>query len=125
MNLSKNKFVQEVSISLIVLFLLLLLTDTVMIGMDSSIKMLLTATLSVAVFLFVLVFWRETAVQDERERYHSYIASKVAFLAGSISLVVVLILQYYSFSTSHWPAWVLGTMIFSKILAFQWSERRK
>lgn len=124
MKLHQNKLAQELFVSITVLFLLLLLTDTIMIGMGSTLKMLFIAFLSIAIFAFLIVFWRDKSALDEREQYHNYIASKTAFMTGSLSLVLVLILQYFSFSLPHWPAWVLGIMIFSKILAFQWSEKR-
>lgn len=113
----------EIGISAILLILIGLLTDSFSFWMPQGLYMVFTVLFTVVFVLFVTLVWREKA-RDEREYLHRYIASRYAYLAGVISLVVGILVQSFSHNIDPWMAITLAVMVFAKMIGLIYSRNR-
>jgi len=71
--------------------------------------------LIVVFFVFASFVWRENA-RDEREGLHKMMAGRIAFLAGTATLVIAIIIQSFRHELDFWLVLTLGIMILAKII---------
>ena len=119
----KNSFVQEITISVILIVLLGLL----LMPLDFMPPPFFMPTLVAVVIAFVLftVFvWREKA-SDEREAFHGMLAGRIGFLAGAATLVFAIIVQGLRHAIDPWLLVTLGVMVFGKAVAFIYGKLRR
>ena len=103
---------QEISISIILIILLILLFVNPF--MSGALFMMVVVGLIIAFGLFTTFIWRERA-EDERESYHKMIAGRIAFLAGAGVLVLGIVIQSFAHELDPWLIFTLGIMIIGKI----------
>ena len=119
----KNNFLQEVVVSLILIVLLVLLLNPFHFWMPTNILMIMLVGLMVIFAIFASFVWRENA-KDERELLHRMFAGRVAYLVGTGTLVLAIIVQCFSHQLDPWLVLVLVLMILSKIYGIMYSRTK-
>lgn len=87
--------------------------------------MMVVSMLAVILVLFAIFasfILREKAV-DERDDQHKALAGRNAFLAGSATLILGIIVQGYSHVVDEWLVVALIVMVVTKIGTRIWSDR--
>lgn len=117
----KNNIKEIIVASLLVLISIFLLNpfgfwmpDMMVIGM------LVTALVLFA--LFAALILKERSV-DERDSQHKSIAGRNAFLAGSIVLIIGIVVQGYTHTVDSWLVVALVVSIIVKISTRIWSDK--
>ena len=111
----KNNFLQEIIVSMVLIVLLILFLNPFELWMPPVLLMMMMLGLVVVFALFASFIWRENS-RDEREGLHKMMAGRIAFLAGTASLVIGIIVQSFSHKLDFWLVVTLGTMILAKII---------
>ncbi|SRR5258708_1592217 len=111
----KNNFLQEVSVSLILIVLLVLFLEPFGFLMTNAFLMMMVAGLIVVFSLFASFVWREN-VRDEREALHRFMTGRIAYLTGAGGLIIGIIVQSFKHSLDNWLVFILGAMIFAKVI---------
>ena len=119
----KNNFLQEVSVSLVLIILLVLLLNPFNFWMPTSVLMAMLVWLIVIFALFASFVWKEFA-KDERELLHRMIAGRVAYLVGTGTLVLAIIVQCFSHNLDPWLVFALVLMILAKIFGIIYSRTK-
>jgi uncharacterized membrane protein len=91
--------------------------------MPSKANMMLVAALAVLFIVFASFVWREKAV-DERESLHKHIAARFAYLAGTSTLVIGVIMQSFQHMVDNWLVITLGVMILAKAVGFLYARKK-
>lgn len=84
-------------------------------GMPSSLQMIILISVLGLIATFLVVFWREQP-DDEREMQNQAVASRTAYLVGSLTLIVALIVQSLQHTLDPAIPLTLLTMIATKIV---------
>jgi len=111
----KNNLLQEIIVSGVLITLLILFLNPFELWMPPILLMMMVLGLVVVFCLFASFIWRENA-KDEREGLHKMIAGRIAFLSGTATLVVAIIIQSFGHELDAWLVVTLGVMILAKII---------
>ena len=84
-------------------------------GMPSSMQMTILVAVLVLVATFLVFLWREKPV-DEREAHNQAQASRLAYIIGSITLIIGLVVQSLDHEVDPVVPIALLAMIATKIL---------
>lgn len=87
--------------------------------------MMVMSMLAIALVLFAIFasfVLREKSI-DERDDQHRTLAGRNAFLAGSATLILGIIVQGYSHAVDPWLVVALIVMVVTKIGTRMWSDR--
>ncbi|MFO0719071.1 MAG: hypothetical protein U0522_03525 [Candidatus Paceibacterota bacterium] len=90
--------------------------------MPDMIIMSILAIILVLFAIFASFILREKTV-DERDTQHRTLAGRNAFLAGSATLILGIIVQGYSHAVDGWLVVALIVMITVKVVTRVWSDR--
>lgn len=97
--------------------------DPFMVMMPESLVYGLLALLFVVFVAYALLVWRETAA-DEREVMHRSMAGRIAYIAGSATLVFGIIYQaHYLHHVDVWLIAALVVMTIAKYAGFLYAEK--
>jgi len=110
----KNNFLQEIIVSSVLIVLLVLFLNPFELWMPPLLIMMLVLAFIVMFSLFASFIWRENN-KDEREGLHKMMAGRIAFLAGTATLVIAIIIQSFRHELDAWLVVTLGVMILAKI----------
>lgn len=115
------KNLSEILVSVFVVLVLLVKADPFHWLMPNDVQMILLCVFAVGFGVYAGVLFRERP-QDEREAFHLYRASRMAYLAGVITLSAVIVIQdiYHRLDTSL--ILVLGVMIVVKLIVLLYSK---
>jgi cobalamin synthase len=80
------------------------------------------AAILVLFAMFASFILREKAA-DERDDQHKALAGRNAFLAGSATLILGIIVQGYSHAVDEWLVVALIIMVVTKICTRIWSDK--
>mgnify|MGYP000452539675 CR=1 FL=1 len=119
----KNNLLQEISVSVVLIVLLILFLNPFGFWMPPVLLMIMVLGLVVVFALFASFIWRENA-RDEREGLHKMMAGRIAFLAGTSVLVIGIIVQSFKHELDLWLVLTLGAMILAKIIGLIYSRAR-
>lgn len=120
--MQKRQTIIELTIALVFLGLVVFISNPFNLWMPHMMVTIVICILAVLFALYVGLVWREDP-QDERESYHTMIASRVGYLVGVGILVSVLFIQ--SITGVHPDLWllvVLGGMVIGKIIGVIYSR---
>ena len=117
----KNNIFQESIISVILIVLLALFINPFNFWMPNSIHMMMILVFAIVFILFASLVWKENS-KDEREGLHKMIAGRIAFLTGTILLVLGIIIQSINHEIDNWLVFTLGAMILAKIFGHIYSK---
>ena len=109
---NNNWFELFLSAGLVVLGVLLL--NPFEIWMPDLAMFCMTAV-GLAAFGFLGTFVLRESAHDERERHERSLAGRVAFLAGSGTLLIAVLIEGYNHEVDPWLVVALSIMLLSKI----------
>ena len=119
--IKESMFTGEIIISILLILLLGLLLNPSMFFMPESFDMMLLVGIVVVFLTFSLVLWKERAL-DERENLHRLNAGRLSFFAGSLVLIIGVILQALRHEIDPWLIYGLIAMIVGKIASRIYSQ---
>lgn len=119
----KNNLLQEISVSVVLIVLLILFLNPFELWMPPVLLMMMVLGLVVVFSIFASFIWRENS-RDEREGLHKMMAGRFAFLAGTASLVIGIIIQSFKHELDFWLVFTLGIMILAKIAGLIYSRAK-
>jgi len=117
----KNNFT-EIIIAVCLIILSILLLNPFHFWMGDMLVMSILVTTLILFGIFASFILREK-VSDERDEAHRSLAGRNAFLAGTIIIILGIIVQGYSHSVDVWLVIALTIMIIVKIITRIWSDR--
>lgn len=118
-----DNFLQEVIISLILIILLILFLNPFNFWMPSALLMMMVVGLVVVFAIFASFVWKENS-RDEREGLHKMISGRVAFITGSGSIVLGIIVQSFAHQLDPWLVFILGVMVLAKVGGLIYTKTR-
>lgn len=118
------RFINEITVSVLFVLLLLFFLDPLMVLMPSQALYLLMAGAVVLFVLFAGLVWRERPL-DERDELHLMLAGRIGYLSGTVVLLVGVLVQSTSGHVDPWLVLALGAMIIGKLLGLFWSGRAR
>ena len=113
---------QELSIGVVLIAFIVFLANPFHLWMPDVFVMVLTTGFVLAFAAFAVFVWREQP-RDEREGLHRAIAGRFAFLAGSATLVMAMVIQSFRHELDPWLPTTLGIMVLAKIVGFVYGRR--
>jgi hypothetical protein len=77
----------------------------------------------VALFaIFAMFLWKE-APGDERDQLHRFIAARFAYTTAGALLLLGTIIQAFAHQIDPWLPFVLGAMVFAKIIGRSYAQK--
>lgn len=119
----KNNILPEIIIPIVLIVLLILLLDPFMVLMPSTLQMLILVLILIIFSSFSLFIWKEKS-HDEREELHKNIASRFAYISGSLVLVLGITFQSLNHSLDPWLLIALIIMILAKIIGSIYAKNK-
>jgi len=113
----------EISISLVLVVLTILLLNPFHFWMPNMLHMIMLALMLVIFALFAIFILREK-VRDEREAIHRMLSGRVAFITGSALLTIAIVIQSLQDTVDVWLVVILVAMVLSKLLTRIYSDMR-
>ena len=110
-------------VSVVLIVLLLLFLNPFELWMPPVLLMMMVLGLVLVFALFASFIWRENS-RDEREGLHKMMADRFAFLAGTASLVIGIVVQSLRHELDVWLVFTLGIMILAKIIGLMYGRAR-
>ena len=107
---------KEIGIGIAVLLLLFVHSnpfDMYMLGMTAMTSLTL---LVVALAAFGVFVWGEGGVHDEREIAHQALVGRIAYLSGTLALLITIVMQSLAHNLDNSLICVLAVMILAKLL---------
>lgn len=117
----KNNLKETLVTGALIVIALLLLNPFHFWMPDMMVASMLAAIL-VLFAIFASFILREKAV-DERDNQHKAFAGRNAFLVGSATLILGIIIEGYSHAVDEWLVISLIAMIIAKIATRMWSDK--
>ena len=121
--MKNNYFLTEIGISSVLIIILLICLNPFNLLMPPPFIKILVVILLLLYGLFSAIIWKERT-GDEREKYHKIIAGHLAFLTGSVLLVVAIAIQELNNSLDPWLIYILIAMIIAKIIGHIYSQKK-
>lgn len=118
----KNKNLKEIIVPFALVVLAVLLLNPFHFWMPDMMVMGMLAILLVLFGVFASFILKEQ-VFDERDDMNRSLAGRNAFLAGSVILMLAIVIQGYSHSIDPWLVITLIVMIITKITTRFWSDK--
>lgn len=119
----KSNYLLETILSALLIAVLVICLNPLNILMPPPFLMLLVVVLILIFGLFSVFIWKERK-GDERENYHKILSGHLAFLTGSLILVLAIAYQELNHSLDPWLVYVLIGMIIAKIIGHIYSQKR-
>jgi len=113
----------EIIISLGLIASIVLLLNPFQTLMSEMLLMCLQGLVVIFGFILVGMVWKETA-HDEREKFHRMASSRMAFIAGELSIIVAIIVQTLQHNLDGYLIFILGIMVVTKLLSRVFIERK-
>lgn len=102
--------------------LLAMLFDPFHLSMNYKGFIFLSGLIAGVYFLLVSFVWGE-GVRDEREQEHRFFASRYAYLLGSLTLILGIVIQAATMHVDPWLPGALSAMFVAKLLSRIYSEK--
>ncbi|MSR71237.1 MAG: hypothetical protein EXS50_00995 [Candidatus Taylorbacteria bacterium] len=118
----KNKTLKEIIVPLALIVLSVLLLNPFHFWMPDMMIVCVLAVVLVLFAIFASLILKERAF-DERDDMNRSLAGRNAFLAGSVILMLAIVVQEYSHSIDPWLVIALVVMIIVKIVTRFWSDK--
>jgi len=117
------KFLNEITISIFFLILIVLFLDPLMVLMPHSLIYMALGGVVLLFALFANYVWREHSL-DEREEMHKAVAGRIGYLVGSGILMVALVAQTLSGHVDTWLVLGLAGMVVGKLAGLAYVRAR-
>ncbi len=119
----KNNTFIETSVAILLIVLVILIWNPFHFWMPDMMLMSMLASVLVVFGAFASFVLREN-VRDEREGLHRLLAGRMAFLLGSVVLVIGITVQAYSHAVDIWLVLTLTVIILAKIGTRFYSDKK-
>ncbi len=113
----KNNFLGEILISVLLIGLLIFFINPLNLMMPEAMHPLMVPVLVILFIVFTGILWKETP-GDERTQLHKFIASRFAYFAGVLTLVLGIIMQSFNDQIDSWLIITICVMLLAKTLGF-------
>ena len=117
----KNNFILEIITAVLLLGLATLILNPSHLWMPDTVLMGALVGL-LALFCIFAIFILRESVADEREASHRMLAARAAFLAGSLVLVLGIILEGRTHAVDPWLVGALVCMVVAKLCTRIYSD---
>ena len=117
-----NKSFKEIAVSVVLIALLLAILNPFHMWMPDMLHMMVLAGALVVFGLFAAFILREK-IMDERDGAHRMLASRVAYLVGTTSLLLGIVYQSYLDTLDNWLVGTLVIMVLAKLFTHFYSDR--
>ncbi|MEX0652082.1 MAG: hypothetical protein WD509_01750 [Candidatus Paceibacterota bacterium] len=114
----------EIILAGILIFLVVVLLNPFDVFMNYMFVMTLAGFLIAVTAFFTGVIWRESE-GDEREVLHQMLAGRIAFIVGTVVLVVGIVVQSITQSVDIWLVIALVSMVLIKIIGRVYARNSK
>lgn len=121
MKTMKNKF-QEIIITICLVLVTILLLNPFHFWMPNMMVMIVLALTLVLFGIFASFILREK-IFDERDAVHSSLAGRNAFLVGSATLTLAIIIEEWNGRLDPWLVIVFIIMLLTKIVTRIWTDK--
>ena len=115
------KNLSEIIIALLLVTILFFKADPFHLLMPTEFQMILLGIMAAAFALYAGLIFREKPA-DEREAFHLYRASRIAYITGTLSLTIAIIIQDVFHQLDPILVAVLGIMIVTKLVVLLYSK---
>ncbi|MGB0757398.1 MAG: hypothetical protein ACPGO5_02990 [Patescibacteria group bacterium] len=119
-----KEVLQEISIALVLLILVVMFIDPLMLIMPGELAMFVMLLAAILFLVFAMFVWKERAL-DEREEYHRMIASRIGWLTGATLLMIGLLVQGLKHDVDPWLVIALSGMVIAKVFARMYGRLKK
>ncbi|MBP7060598.1 MAG: hypothetical protein KBA91_01295 [Candidatus Moranbacteria bacterium] len=117
----KNNLAEGAVVGVLVA-LLIVLVNPFDVFMPTMMQMLLVAVAGVLFLFFASFFWKEAAA-DEREELHRFLAARFAYLVGTGTLMLAVLVQSFAHALDPWVVAGLIGMLLAKVGGRLYAER--
>jgi hypothetical protein len=114
---------KEIVVSIVLILLSILIANPFHFWMPNMVHNMALAVLVIVFGVFATIVMREGA-EDEREGMHRALAGRMAFLAGSVTLIIGILYQSYSGGIDKWLVATLVIMVVAKISTRLYSDKK-
>ena len=116
-----KNFSGELSVSLGLLVLLLVIFNPWALFMPGYLVMSFLIAAVVLFIAFATFLWKENS-GDEREQYHRLFADRIAYLAGSALLLLGIVIGELQHALDPWLIFALAAMVVAKVVGLIYSK---
>lgn len=121
----KNKYYQEIAITILLVSLLVFFVNPLNFWMPNQMELLIVCGALIVYVLFTTFLWKERS-RDEREEEHRLRAGHIAYIVGSVILLIGIVAQHVQMvMIDPWLVYALAAMTVSKVIARIWSEEKR
>lgn len=117
----KNNIVGETFIGIILIALLGMFLNPLNLIMPHGMHMVMIPLLIILFIIFIGLVWKESP-GDEREQLHKFIASRFAYFAVVVTLIVEVVIQHSQGSVDPWIIIALCIALLAKIIGLLYSH---
>lgn len=110
-------------LAIIILGLLVAIVNPGHFWMPSMVHMTMSVSLLLFVVLFGVFVWNEKA-RDEREELYKHMVGRIAYLVGTLVLVIGIVVQSMHHTIDPWLVMTLGAMIVTKLIGLVWVHKK-
>jgi phosphoglycerol transferase MdoB-like AlkP superfamily enzyme len=121
--MKKIKFINEITLSIALLVLVIFFFDPFMLWMPTPVTYMFVAILFIVFSLFAGFIWHERP-NDEREQLHKILAARIGYLAGVGVLILALSIQTFNGHPDPWLIVALVTTVLGKLGGLLYSRLR-
>ena len=109
-----NTFKSELTVGLGLLVLLFIIFNPFSVLMPGYMIMTFLVAAIVLFITFATFLWKENQ-GDEREQYHRLFADRIAYLVGSATLLIGIVISELARSLDPWLIYALVIMVIAKV----------
>ena len=117
----KNKFIGEIIISFLLIGLLVFFINPLDLFMPHVLHPFMVPFLILLFVIFAGFLWKEKP-GDEREQLHKFIASRFAYFAGILILIIGIIFQSTNEAVDPFLIIAVSVMLLAKILGLVYGK---
>jgi putative flippase GtrA len=121
--MNKNNYLLELILSILLIVVLIIFLNPLSLLMPPPLVMSIIVALLLIFGLFSVFVWKERK-GDERENYHKILSGHLAFLTGSVILVLGIAYQEINHALDPWLVYVLIGMVVAKIIGHIYSQKK-
>lgn len=112
----------EITLAVAFVTLLALLLNPFGFLMSDSVEYMFIAGFAIVMAVFLALVWREQA-RDEREQLHRFVASRAAYLLGSATLALAIVIEKITLGMADvWLVVALSVMVLAKLAGLLYSR---
>lgn len=117
-----SRFLTETAVALFLVIFLVWFANPLGFWMTDAFHMTLLGLVVTLFAIFAMFLWKEGAA-DEREQLILFIATRFAYAAGGVVLLIGIVVQAFSHTIDPWMPFALTSMVLAKIVGRRFAGR--